>query len=451
MAERHPDDLVALDRDVARAAKALASWRSGLADRPDARGDDPFEGLRAVSGKSTWDHLGERSVSASEEPLRVALRRWVLSFVHARIGAVDDVAVAREVSALRGRFDGEGPRLVSWREAWRGVVGAKTPDEARLWLAAAADAAPSLVPIARRRGARRIEVARRMGFAHPWEPAAAVSVSAMRSSASRFLERTDELSRAVWRESLGGEPGVAAVLHAAVGREAGEGWPARLTPRWLEESFGDGVRGLRLELPALPPTLGAASFARALTAFGYAVRVASAQGSMPFAIGCDPWFVAAHRLGFVFGGLAADPEFFVRVLGLGRRSADAQARVLARTELLEARISAARIVVGGDDAAPRDAFEDVGYRALGSAIDARFHGAWPAARVDEPARWVALLQAPDLRALLRDGFDSDWFRNPRAWGHLRGQGSGPAYEAVEESSLETGGDALVRSFESALG
>ena len=450
MAERHPDDLVALDRDVARAAKALASWRSGLADRPDSLDDDPFEGLRSATGKSTWDRLGERSVSVSEEPLGVALRRWVLSLIPARIGAIDDVAVAREVAAARGRFDGDGPRLVSWREAWRGVVGARTPAEARLWLSAAADAAPSLAPLARRRGARRIEVARRMGFAHPWEPASAVSVAALRSSASRFLERTDELSRAVWRESLGAYPGAAAVLHAAVGREAGEGWPAHLTPRWLEESFG-AVRGLRLELPAFPRTLGAASFARALTAFGHAVRVASARGAMPFAIASDPWFVAAHRLAFVFGGLAADPEFFVRVLGLGHRAAEAQARLLARTELLEARMSAARVVVGGDDPAPRDAFEDVVYRVLGSPSDARFHGAWPAARVDEPARWIALLKAPDLRALLRDGFDSDWFRNPRAWGHLRGQGAAPAFEAVEESSLETGGDALVRSFESALG
>ena len=76
---------------------------------------------------------------------------------------------------------------------------------------------------------------------------------------------------------------------------------------------------------------------------------------------------------------------------------------------------------------------------------------WPAARVDEPARWLALLLAPALRASLRDGFDTDWFRNPRAWAHLRSQGAGPAFEVVEEASLESGGDALVRSFEYALG
>jgi hypothetical protein len=451
MAERPVDDLVALDRDVARAAGSLARWRSALSDRPsEAALDDPFEGSRRVAGKSTWDRLGELSVSASEEPLRIALRRWVLALVHARIGAVDDVAVASEANAPRGRFEGEQPRDVSWREAWRGVVSARTPAEARLWLDAAADAAPPLVPVCGRRGARRIEVARRMGLEHPWD-AAPVAVGPLRRSATRFLEKTDDLSRAVWREALGAEPAAAAVLHGAVGREAGDGWPARLTPRWLEEQFGEDTRGLRVELPPLPKALGASSFARALCVFGHALRVASAPGSMFFALAHDPWFVGAHRLGFVFGALATDPEFFVRALGVGRRIADAQARVLARAALLEARMGAARILVGGDDLAARDTFDEIAHRVLGSPIDRRFHGAWPAARVDEPARWLALLLAPELRTLLRDRFDTDWFRNPRAWGHLRAQGSGPAFEAAPESSIEAGGDALVRSFEHALG
>jgi hypothetical protein len=451
MAEGHVQDLLALDRDVARGAKALATWRAALADRPeDAAESDPFEGLRVVAAKSTYDRLGELSASAADEPLRAGLRRWVLALVQARVGAGPDVAWAREAAIPRGLLEGDRRRRVSWREAWRGVASGRSPAEARLWLEAAADAAPPLAPVLRRRSERRAEVARRMGLAHPWLPAG-VALAPLRATASRFLERTDDLSRGVWRETLGAEPGVAAVVHAAVAREAGDGWPARLSPRWIEEQFGAGVRGLPLDLPPFPATLGAASFARALALFGYAFRVASAQRTLPFALASDPWFVGAHRLGFVFGALAADPEFHLRSLGVGRRIGERQARILARTALLEARVGAARVVLGETEGSPGDAFDDLGARLFGSPLDRRLRGVWLAARADEPARWIALLQAPALRGALRDGFDADWFRNPRAWAHLVSLGAGPAFEAVDETSLEPGGDALVRSFEHALG
>jgi hypothetical protein len=445
-------DLFGLDRDVARAAKALAQWRSELTSNASAAAeDDPFDGLRRVASKSIWDRLGELQPSAADEPLRAALRRWVLALVLARVGAVDDVACAREMAALRGHYEGPGPRSVSWPESWRGVALSRSAAEVPLWLAAAAEAAASLAPLLRRRAARRVEAARRMGLAHPWEQLAAVSPASLRASAAGLLERTDDLSRAIWRESLEVEPGAAAVLHGAVAREAGDGWPARLTPRWLDETFGAYTRGLELRLPALPEAAGAASFARALAMYGFAVRVAWSDGTMPFALGREPAFAAAHRFAFVAGALAADPEFQIRVLGIGRRSADAQARVLARTLLLEARLTAARILLGDDLAPARDVFDDVTARLFGAPLDGRFHGAWPPARVDEPGRWLGLLQAPGLRRALRDGFDIDWFRNPRAWTHLRSMGTTPAHEAVDERSLEGCGDALVRFFEDALG
>jgi hypothetical protein len=375
----------------------------------------------------------------------------VLALVQARVGAVEELAWAREAAAARARFEGDRPRLVSWREAWRGIASARSPSEARLWLEAAAESALSLTPVARLRAARRIEVARRLGLANPWEPASSVALGPLCASAARFLDRTEDLSRVLWRETLGPAPTAAAVLHTAVARDAGDGWPARLTPRWLEELFGAGLRGLTPALPALPQTLGAASFARALAMFGYAFRVASAQGTMPFALASDPWFVGAYRFSFVFGGLAADPEFGVRSLGLVRRVAARQARTLARTALLEARVGAARVVLGvGEGATPGD-FDDIGERLFGAPLDRRLYGAWPVARADEPTRWVALLLSPALRQALREGFDEDWFRNPHAWAHLRSAGAGPAFEAVDEASLEPGSDALVRTFERALG
>lgn len=108
MAEGHVQDLLAVDRDVARAAKALATWRAELADRPEeAAESDPFDGLRVVAAKSTYDCLGELSASAADEPLRAALRRWVLALVQARVGAAPDVAWAREAAIPRGLFEGD--------------------------------------------------------------------------------------------------------------------------------------------------------------------------------------------------------------------------------------------------------------------------------------------------------------------------------------------------------
>src|SRR5215831_14146566 len=132
MVDGQVQDLLALDRDVARAVKALASWREVLAEHPEeASESDPFERLRAVAAKSTWERLGELSPSAGEEPLRSALRRWVLALVQARVGAVDDLAWAREATARRARFEGERPQQVSWRESWRGVVSGRSSTEAR--------------------------------------------------------------------------------------------------------------------------------------------------------------------------------------------------------------------------------------------------------------------------------------------------------------------------------
>jgi hypothetical protein len=308
--------------------------------------------------------------------------------------------------------------------------------------------APALAGLERRRAARRLEAAQRMGLAEPWERAVPASVASLRASAARVLDRTEDLARAVWREAVGAEPRAPAVIHAAVARDAGDGWPARLTARWLDETFGAFTRGLTLALPSLPATAGAASFARALASFGFAVQVASAPASAPFAVVHDPARVAAHRFAHVSAALAADRAFQVRALGVGRRVAGAQARVLARTLLLAARTLAARVVLG--EAPARDAADELTARLYGAPLDASFAGAWPVARDDEPGRWLGLLQAPSLQSALRDRFDVDWFRNPRAWAFLRDEASATSSPEADEATLDAAADAVARAFEEAL-
>jgi hypothetical protein len=457
MADARAQDLLSLDRDVARGWRALAAWRAALSADPEGALDDaPLEPVRHVAGKSTWDALRALEPGAAEAPLRDALVPWVGVLTTGRIVAGDEMAWARAAAKPAGRYEGQPARRVSWREAWRGVAGARTAAEAQRWLDAAAECAVELADVARTRASRRLEVARRLGLPHPWALLGVDDAEAVRAAARRLLDATEDLSRAVWRDAprdrAGATPGAADVLVAAVARDAGEGWPARLAPRWLEELFGAQLAGLRLELPRLPQALGAASFARALQAFGFTVRVAAAPSGLPFAIAHDPASRAAHRLGFVFGALAADADWQRRALGLGTRTALRQARHVARTALLDARMRAARVLLGDDAAlAPRDLFEELGTRLLGGALDPRLRGAWPAAADDEPARLVALVEARAFAAGLRERFDLDWWRNPRAWAHLRAVSAVPAREPIDAAALAEEVDALARAFEGALG
>jgi len=452
MADAFVGDLLALDRDVAQGAPRLARWRAALRTDPEAHaGEDPLSRFRQVAGRSAWDALGGLPAGGADARLIAGLRRWIYFLLQARLSRAGEVAWARAAAAPCGLIEGEDPRRVSWREAWRDVVVVKTPGEAQQRMEAAAAGGPSLAGIATRIADRRVEVARRLGLSHPWEPAVGLTRREVRTTAARFLDATDDLSRSL-RAERARLPGAAAALHRAVAREAGHGWPGHLTPRWLHETFGSGTEGLKLDLPTLPATLGAASFARALSMFGFALRVAAAPHAMPFSIANEPAFVGAHRLAFVFGSLACDHEFYGRVLGLGRRTSLAQARMLTDTALLEARLHAARILLGDEEAlAPCGLFEEIGTRLFGSPLDPKLRGAWPRAREDEPARWVAILEASALRESLRQDFDVDWFRNPRAWAHLRARGAVAAREPVDPSAVGGGADALAHAFERALG
>jgi hypothetical protein len=453
MADARAQDLLSIDRDVARGWSALSQWRAAIARDPDEHADDePLESVRGVAGKSMWSALGELAPSAADVPLRDALQRWVYVLVQARIGGPDEVSLARLAFEPRGRFHGDAPRSASWREAWRGVAGARTATEVGLWLDVAAEVAPELAEAARRRAERRVEVALRFGTAHPWTPLVPIQRGALRGAALRLLDATEDISRAVWKHALGHDAGMASVLHAAMARDAAEGWPARLTARWLEEAFGAIPHDLRIELGTLPPALGASSFARALYAFGFAVRLAVSPSSLPFALAHEPAFVEAHRLGFVLAALPSDTNWQRRVLGVGLRAALGQSRVLARSALLEARLHAARLLLGDDAAyAPPDLFEELSTRLFGGHVAPALAGAWPAPRDDEPARFVAMLEAGGYADGLRDRFDSDWYRNPRAWAELRVPQMLPAPRPSDASALDAQVVALARAFDGALG
>jgi hypothetical protein len=453
MPEAHISDLLSLDRDVARGAIALARFRGALAKDPESAADDqPLEPVRRVTGKSTYDALGALTPSVADVPLRDALREWGVALLLARVVREEDVELSRALHAADGRFAGDPPAKVGLRQAVRGAVAAADAGEVRLWLDAAAECGPPVAAIVRRRAAKRLEAVHRLGLAHPWETVVPAKLATLRNAAELLLRATQDLSETVLRPLLREGGGPANVLHAAVARDAGEGWPAHLGERWLRDTFGAGLSGLRFNLPGLPKAFGASSFMRALGALGFAVRGAAVGKATPFALGHDPGNRSGHRLGHSFAALALDPEWQIRALGVSRRTAQAQARVLVRTALIEVRLQAARLLLGDDaQVAPSDRFAELGPRVLGGTLDGRLRGAWPSVRDDEPARFVGLLESRALFEELRDRFDVDWYRNPRAWTFLRAVSSLPSREPVEAAALDSAAEGLARVFEAVIG
>ncbi len=277
------------------------------------------------------------------------------------------------------------------------------------------------------------------------------------ATAETLLTRTSDLARELLgkarrRAELSEDPPLAVdAIAIAIARDAPEGWPARLAVSWFEETFGAFTRGLRLGVLHLPDALGAASFARGCATFGGALRVAGSSPSLPFALAREPEVTAMHRFACVFGALPASAAFQRRVLGNVARVAEAQARVLGRTALLEARLEAGRFLIETDRTADR--FEHVTHQLFGAPLPSALAGAWPAPRADARARLVGLVTAHALAVELVDRFDSDWFANPRSVLHLRSVASGPAREepAIDPAHLANATLALARAFEEALG
>jgi hypothetical protein len=264
--------------------------------------------------------------------------------------------------------------------------------------------------------------------------------------------------RACIREARarGGAPAepssILTVIALGVARDASDGWPARRIGHWIEETLGHLTRGLRLEIAPPPDIVGASTFARALGAFGHALRLAGTSPSLPFALARDPFFTSAHRFAAVFAALPTSPAFHLRALHTSARVAAGQARSLARAALLDARIGAARFLLSDETAfAPRDRFEELTARLFDAALPAAFAGAWPAARDDEPSRFLGLLGALPMTRELVDRFDVDWFKNPRAVLHLRALASAPARDGADPPDPEAASLALAAAFEEALG
>jgi len=444
--------LEATDRAVSRAVAASAAFRKSLADDPPGAVGS-LAGHRPVSGQQALTALRERGGVSQDAEWRDALCRWIAVLAVRRVSEQAEIDLAQVEAERTARVHLEVDRMVAFREAWRELVTTASPRDAAAWLTAAADRGQVVASARQEVRARRHEALVRLGYAS-WAQLTGES-DAVASSAADFLRATDDLAAEVRREATRAERPAAgtfvgAVLEA-IARDAPDGFSARLTLHTIMDMFGgsEGSRGLRLDVP-LPRVLGAASFARALVSFGAAFRRAgAASGKTPFALASDATFVDAHRFGFVFGALVTDPVFHRKGLGVVARVADKQARIVAKTALLHARTLALQALMSREDTRPdRALFEELTHRVYGHALPATLLGAFPRARFeDEAARAEALFSSLAMLRDLRERFDEDWFKNPRAWRSLRARASGPARIPAEPLDAAS----LARAFEESLG
>lgn len=447
-----------LDRDVATAAKELDGWRASLATaegRTLARAHEPFARVRHVTGQSTYRFL-ETSKAPHDRTLAEGLRRWVYELLQARVGSslmIDDVEAATfvdpEKKPRRKRKTPEEPASTpeTYRDAWLAVLTAEHRGDAESAFELAASLAPRVAAVRKERRARRFEVARRLGLAHPNALATSVPVTTL---AAALLDATDSLANdllKVERKALHGKWHAALGMRFSLARDAGEGWPPRVTDRWLREAFV-ALPTRRMKTVTATP-IGAASFLRAAYTWGATWRRAGAVRSLPFAIARDPYEADAARFGSAFARAVSEPAFQKKVLGLTTRVADIQARALRVALLFGVRRLATRLLLSSAEDVDAGTFEELTERVFGAALPKAFRYAWPDIRIDEPACFLGALRSYAFSASLVDRFDDDWFLNPKAGTHLAHLASAPAF--IDDPVAEAEPERIAHTFEELLG
>lgn len=472
-----PIDLATVDGRVARAQRSLERERARLAATPtarardEARARDPFAGVRDVAGQSMFAALGALDLGPIHAPHRDALLRWVHELLQARVGWELGLAEADAVHApdpslasralARAHAAGGEPAtlLVSFDQARRALIEAPTAVAAVVAFQRLAELAVPVAAVRKELRARRFEAAHRLGLDHPWALATRAGTSALESLARAVLDATEPMARALHvdrgrRMEAPAEGAAAAFIVDAFGRDAREGWPAHLGARWFEEVFR-ALAPRAPRVPALPFALGGASFLRAASRWGAALRLGAVTRSLPFALARDPYPVEAFVVGGALAVAVSDRVFAKRKLGLSARSADAHARALTRVLFAALRMTAAMLIAGVRDDVRERELEELTARVFGAPLPPDLAAAWSfggfagTARVDLPARLVAAVRVFGVVRDLVERFDEDWFDNPRAGAHFASIGAGPVWQGdVPEPGAA---HALARSFEEALG
>lgn len=412
-------DLAPHDIDQ-RIARAAGSWRGAaraLRKDPDANRYNVLENHRAVTTRSMWQELGERS----KDPILAAARPWVYALVLERLVWPARVLMAQALHGAAIEVPDLELQRLSPRTVLDRILTDPEMDRRRFYVDGFVRGIGSLHDASFVMAERRAEALRRLGvddadlYEVPLDPPAAL----MRL-AERVLDVTNQfLPRGFrrWDE----------VLMHGLGREAGEGWPARLSLRWFTELFASTGLLDGLALPGIDPPklLGAVSFVRALALFGRVYAETDVSRSAPFVFIRSPYDLRVARRSALFGSLPLDPVFGVRTLGLGKTRAVDQARQIARALVVTLRMDALRVLLRGmvllSSRVRRERFEELTNKALGVVVSMELEFVLPRLSPEDPTRLLGTLLAASDRRMLIERFDEDWFRSPHAALQIRSE------------------------------
>ncbi len=175
-------------------------------------------------------------------------------------------------------------------------------------------------------------------------------------------------------------------------------------------------------------------------AVGRAVGITHASAALPISLRHATVASVPRALGALGVGMFAQPLFLSRVRNLSRREADEVSRFAATYALLDARLCAAAVLarnLHGDNWLNSAA--ELATSAITRTVPQAL-GAWLVTRVSPGSALRAKVHAFAIAQVLREQFDEDWFRNPRAGEPLRGAAARAGDFAVEAFAAELGAD-----------
>jgi hypothetical protein len=435
-------DLLELDRELRRAAKAWVGWRRRLR-AGSGLDEDPFAAFPFVS-RLGFEHLSGRSAS---DPLRDPARRWLYRLVDEK--ACGGQRVASERQRRHARFRLDEPERVELSHAE--LVKRALSDRVRTadWWAAALDRSHEVGERERELWERRADVASRLRLSSADE--LSLPHPEIYAVAEGWLETTADAAAEFSRDSFGQS------VSLGLGLDAGDGWPARLTPRSLGGLFGETalLSSYRLDLGPLPAALAPASVLRALARLGVALTDAAAPTRQPFVIAHDPFGLRRSTMGALFAMVPRARPFLKRVLGIGSTRLREHERALARVTLLASRAAALRVVLRRPALQSardfREQLEARTARSFGAPLPGHAAGAILRLRADDPQRFAGWLAAATFDARFVEEHDEDWYRNPRATDEVRAVLALPPETTTVREALDEGASTLRRSLYASLG